>query len=79
MPYDRRILGYTIRTLRQKKGLSQEALSGLAVVSRSQLAAIESGCSNPHIDTLWRVSEVLGIKLSELIKLVENEDGKEPP
>ena len=46
-------------------------LSGLAAVSRSHLAEIETGHTNANVETLWRISEALGIKMSDLIRMVE--------
>ena len=73
MPYDHRITGAVIRELRGKKGLTQEVLSGLAALSRSHLAEIESGATRANVDTLWRIAEALGLRLSELIRRVEEE------
>ena len=71
--YDNKITGRVIRRLRLKKGLSQEVLSGFACVSRSHLAMIESGTVNATVDTLWRISDALGIRLSQLIAMIELE------
>ena len=53
------------------KGLTQEVVSGLANIPRSHLAMIESGRISPKVDTLWRIAEALGIKLSELFEMIE--------
>ena len=71
MLYDYRITGQVIMEIRQKKNLTQEVVSGLACISRSHLAMIESGRINPQVDTLWRIAEALGMKLSDLLMLVE--------
>ena len=71
MRYDNKITGYVIRELRIKKELTQEVLSGLAGIPRSHLAMIESGRINPKIDTLWKIAEALGMKLSELVGQIE--------
>lgn len=71
MQYNHFITGRIIRKLREQRGLTQEVLSGLAAVSRSHLAEIETGHTNANIETLWRISEALGIKMSELIRMVE--------
>lgn len=73
MPYNSRVTGRIICGLRQKRGLSQEVLSGFACVVRSHLAMIERGSKNANIDTLWRIAEALDIRLSELIRLVEDQ------
>ena len=71
MQYDHRITGRVICRLRRERGLSQEVLSGLAAVSRSHLAEIESGRTRANVETLWRISGALGMRLSALILLVE--------
>ena len=65
--------GKVIRNLRVRKGLTQEVLSGLAGMARSHLAMIESGRISPTVDTLWKIAEALGMHLSDLIRLVEDE------
>lgn len=59
--------------MRKRKGLTQEVLSGLAAVSRSHLAEIESGRTNANVETLWRIAEALSIRLSDLIRMVERD------
>ena len=71
MTYDHRITGRIIHELREAKGMTQEVLSGLAGISRSHLAEIETGHTNANVETLWRISEALGMKLSRLICMVE--------
>lgn len=69
--YDHKITGIVIQRLRIEKGLTQEVLSGLAGISRSHLAMIESGSISAGVETLWRIAQALGIRLSELMALVE--------
>ena len=76
MDYNHRITGQVIGLLRTQRGLSQEVLSGLAGIARSHLAMIENGSKNPSVDTLWRISDALGIPLSELFRMVESETAK---
>ena len=71
--YDHTITGQVIRRLRLERGMSQEVLSGLAVISRSHLAEIESGKDNANVETLWRIAVGLDLRLSELMRLVEDE------
>ena len=71
--YDHTVTGRIIRELRLERGMSQEVLSGLAVVSRSHLAEIESGKDNANVETLWRIADALGIRLSDLMRRVEEE------
>ena len=76
MDYNHRITGQVIGLLRTQRGLSQEVLSGLAGIARSHLAMIENGSKNPSVDTLWRISDALGMPLSELFRMVEAETAK---
>ena len=73
MRYNHFITGRIIRELREQRGLTQEVLSGLAAVSRSHLAEIESGRTNANVETLWRIAEALSIRLSDLIRMVERD------
>ena len=73
IPYDRRVTGRIIRELRMKQGVSQEVLSGLAGVARTHLTMIENGEKNANVDTLWRIADALGLRLSELMRRVEEE------
>ncbi|MBQ9196750.1 MAG: helix-turn-helix transcriptional regulator [Clostridia bacterium] len=71
--YDHRITGKVIRKLRKQKGLSQEVLSGLAGIVRSHLTMIENGEKNANVETLWRIADALGIRMSELFSYIEKE------
>ena len=71
--YDHTITGRVIRQLRMERGMSQEVLSGLAVISRSHLAEIESGKDNANVETLWRIAAALVMRMSELMRMVEDE------
>ena len=73
MPYNRKAFGVVISKLRVQNGLTQEKLSGLAGISRSHLAALESGDKTVKLDTMWRIAEALEINPSELIRMTENE------
>ena len=82
MHYDCIVTGRIIRQLRKEKALSQEVLSGLAGISRSHLAMIESGKKSANVNTLWSIADALQIPLSQIILMVENkiasDGGKQP-
>ncbi len=65
------IVGNVISEFRRKKGLSQEVLSGLADIGRSHLSAIERGERKPTLETLYKISNALGIKMSAIIAEIE--------
>ena len=74
MPYNRKSFGIVISRLRVEKGLTQERMSGLAGIARSHLVALENGEKTVKLDTMWRIADALGIKPSELIRRMEEEN-----
>ena len=73
MQFDAAAAGKVIRKIRKKRRLSQEALSGLAGIARTHLTMIESGTKQPNLDTLYRIAQALDMRLSDLIRLTEDE------
>ena len=67
------IVGKAIQRVREKKGLSQEVVSGLADIGRTHLSAIERGERKPTLETFFRISEALRIPPSELMHEIEVE------
>ncbi|MGY0561670.1 helix-turn-helix domain-containing protein [Luteimonas sp. A277] len=58
--------GETLRTLRMKKGFSQQQLAVLVGTSQPHIARIEGGADNLAIDTCRRLSHALGVDLNTL-------------
>ena len=71
MLYNSQIAGQIIGKLRTDRGLSQEALSGLAGITRTHLTMIENGSKTANVETLWKISSALGMRLSELFLIIE--------
>ena len=69
---DPKIVGEVIAYFRKKKQLSQEVLSGLADIGRTHLSAIERGERKPTLETLYRISCALDIKMSTIVAEIEN-------
>ncbi len=69
---DAKIVGAVIADFRNKKRLSQEALSGLADIGRTHLSAIERGERKPTLETLYRISLALNIKMQTIVGEIEN-------
>lgn len=61
-------IGLRIRSFRQQKKMSFRELAKRANVSHSFIADIESGRSNPSIDTLKSLSQALDVSVIELIE-----------
>ena len=68
---DSELVGDVIKELREKKGLSQEVVSGLADIGRTHLSAIERGERRPTLETLFRLAQALDMKPSEIVALIE--------
>lgn len=64
-------LGKAIRQLRNKRGMTQEALAHAAGVTVGHLSMIERGHSNPTWATLKRVAGACNASMVELAKTVE--------
>lgn len=60
-------IGRTLRALRQSRGLSMGALARAAGLSKTIVSTIESGNSNPSLESLWRLAGALDVTLSDLI------------
>ncbi len=73
MQLDPVIVGEVIARYRTKRGLTQEVLSGLADIGRTHLSAIERGERKPTLETLYRISLALEIKMSTLVAAIEKE------
>lgn len=67
------IIGENIKTLRQEKKMSQENLAGIAEIDRRYIQSIEKGRRNISLNTLYKISKALDIKMSDIIIKIENE------
>jgi len=68
---DPTIVGEVIANYRKRKGLSQEVLSGLSDIGRTHLSAIERGMRKPTLETLYKISIALNVKMSDIVKEIE--------
>ena len=71
------VVGSVIAKSRIQKGITQEVLSGLADIGRTHLSAIERGERKPTLETLYRISLALDIKMSTIITEIEKEIEKQ--
>ena len=56
-----------IRRLRRAAGLSQEELAGRLGVSRQSVSLWEQGETNPTVENIYAMAEVLGVSFDELM------------
>jgi len=68
----KKAVGRTVRIFRLKLGVSQEALSFEADVSRPYIGQIERGEKEASISVLIRICKALKIKPSEFMKKLES-------
>ncbi len=59
-------MGYKIKRLRQKKGLTQEELAEMADISVRSLSGIEIGENFMSAQTMEKILDCLGITINEL-------------
>ena len=64
-------VGEAIAHCRKSKKISQDVLSGLADIGRTHLSAIECGARKPTLETLYRISIALDMKMSDIVKEIE--------
>jgi len=70
---DADVVGKVIQSFRERKGISQEVLSGLADIGRTHLSAIERGERKPTLETFFRIGQALEVRPSELLRAIEDE------
>lgn len=63
--------GQLLRELRTKKGFTQEALATDSNLDRTYISLLERGLRQPTLGTLFKISEVLGVAPSSIIKDLE--------
>ena len=67
------IVAEKIKSLRQKRNLSQETLAGLAEIDRSYMQSIERGRRNITVGMLQKIARALNVKMSEILENIDNE------
>ena len=65
-------VGRRIRYFRTAQGLSQEKLALEAGINPTFLGHLERGLKSPTVDTLTKITDALGITLSELMYFEED-------
>lgn len=60
-------LAASLRSLREKKGLTIGALARQTRLSKSTISTIEAGTANPSLEVLWRLTQALEVPLGTLL------------
>ncbi|MEU6294808.1 helix-turn-helix domain-containing protein [Streptomyces erythrochromogenes] len=64
----RRRIALQIRAAREYRNMTQERLANLMGMDRPSYTLLEQGRVSPRLDTLLRISDALGVPLSELVR-----------
>jgi transcriptional regulator with XRE-family HTH domain len=64
-------VGLNVRAVRERVGLSQEALAHAAELDRTYVSGIERGRRNPTVVVLDRIARVLGVHIVDLVSELE--------
>ncbi|MEU2340003.1 helix-turn-helix transcriptional regulator [Streptomyces sp. NPDC013172] len=64
----RRAIGEKIRVAREAAKLTQEEVANRIGLDRPSIVLIEAGTRNATINTLLRISDVIGVPLAELVR-----------
>lgn len=62
-------IGERIRILRESKGITQQDLAAACNFEKANMSRIEAGRTNPTVSTLYKISQALGINISELVNI----------
>jgi transcriptional regulator with XRE-family HTH domain len=60
-------VGYAIRKLREKRGISQEKLAELADLHRTYVGQVERGEKNLTLRSIERIAKALNVDIKELL------------
>ena len=66
-----KVAGQALKMLRGEKSLYM--LSAEYEISTSLLSSLERGWKDPQLTTVFKLSEALGIKASDFVKIIEQE------
>lgn len=64
----RKLVGGNVRRLREKAGLTQEALAENSGFSQQYLSSLEKGRRNPTIVTIYELAMALGVSHLDLLR-----------
>ena len=65
------IVGRVLSEYRERKGLTQDVLSGLAGLDRTHYSKLERGLRVPTLDTLFKIGQALDVPPHIILKSIE--------
>lgn len=72
----RAALGQTLQLLRQRRGITQEALASRARLHPTYISLLENGHKSPTSDVLDRIARALDVRLSAILASAEEAQPK---
>jgi transcriptional regulator with XRE-family HTH domain len=63
-----KLIAMRLKTIRERKGLSQTAVATKAGIAREHLTRLEAGAYSPSVDTLEKIAQALGVSLLTLLR-----------
>ena len=84
MPVDKRLdaissqVARLLKEERKRRGLSLNVLAQMAGLSRQTVSYVEQEVQNPTLDTLLRITSVLGIELEKIVAVARKRASTEP-
>ncbi|MBP9669813.1 helix-turn-helix transcriptional regulator [Candidatus Woesebacteria bacterium] len=64
----RKELATLVKSVREKKKITQEELADLAGLNSAYIGHLERGVYSPTLYVTWKIAEALGIPLQELLQ-----------
>jgi transcriptional regulator with XRE-family HTH domain len=61
-------IGNRIKLLRESKGVSQQDLAAMCNFEKGNMSRLEAGRTNPTITTLYKISQALDVKITDLLE-----------
>jgi transcriptional regulator with XRE-family HTH domain len=70
-------VGLAVRRVRKQRGSSQAELAWQADLDRTYISGVERGVRNPSLASLVRITTALDIRLSRLVTIAEQLQGRQ--
>lgn len=62
-------IGERIKEIRESKMISQQDLAAMCNFEKGNMSRIESGRTNTTIATIYKISQALGVKMTDIINV----------
>ena len=69
------VFGHTIRSLRNRAGISQESFATMCDLHRTYISDVELGKRNVSLENIHKMAEALNMKVSEVFLEAEKNEG----